>query len=1492
MNNKNIRSIIALISAILLCVGALAACTPSGTQESSTGTDPETVTETNTVETVSDETVSNETVTENTETDETDTSSSNTEKESDTETKEVLPGPTLEGDYASLIDTSNRYANGVSLYYANGTRNDVVIENQSMTLNYHTNALESKLVSYINNKDGKSYIQNTMDAFVKMKGDNTRYFASGSQNPATMNNYRYGYYYYQVLIEGQDFAQEMTVTGATFLSTIKADSKLGMAETQVSDGYAYQITNTRDPQISYKSTFVPLDTAKYNHIALTMKVDAKDTTELATASMYLIAGSSVNFNEGQKKAFPLVADGEFHTYYIRIDTVNDYTGQIKGIRFDLDGNLGDIFTVKDVQAVMADEVGISTLGVSRVFNTYSDKLIHTMQVTATKDTADIEEIGLVTKVAANTVEKLIIKDKNGTHTSLEGVDFASAEYVGFDIKDVGIFGYILIPDETSGKMTVTLEGDDYVITQSRAPAGNTLITPTSETLHVNDFYMGQRIYTDESHDFDAFLKEAYLERNPLPAENIVVNVEGSDDGAFVRYNVLRGTYEFNIATSGFNIAYYEKQNWQPTLHFTVKGDEYDRVIYIETKSEAGQLECAVILDKNDLLLPVPVEVFKNFSDGDYSIHMIQDIPESNLYFPLPIAAKDETEIKVAHLYQNWGRFPLKQISTIQFGCPYYHLSTGVTETNCITPWYTTGGTRLISSTLPDHRAMSAPLWLREPQHTFGGSHTFLQYTDAEGNYSASENVKNTITSYGPTYAEIVMDYISDDGKISVTYTHMEMPQTDENRTYYLMEYEVLEDIEIAEFRKDFQFYSLGPKTDVTYQYLGYLDESNKSVNRPTNTKDKARTYILGDNCPYFSLYRDDNCTSRDGYVNVSFMIAESKFCIGGKEVTPDFIITDLNKTVSLSLDLGKVTLKKGDTFTIKAIIMPWGSQESDYTLHDKNVTDVRADSILNPLKAVADKSCTVVDTAFLPTLHSEDGKNAEFTVSGGANNCTVKITGLTQITVPTVYEQIEGEWVRYNLSSHYYPDKSGNTHDYDGYGIQYENGYFSYSFVVDMGEEGAARSFRFVADDAAFEPEVEPETVETQIETVEVIEGYNYYYGPKEIEEKLTASRGYGKKVLSVDGTYISIYGDGASGDPQVYIHSLANETDPKHTGRYMIFKYRLPATNQKSHWFHIFSSTKSPSASGSAALSYTSVKQDDKWYVAVVDWAAILGENYSPEADGGYYAQHVRMDFFNTVTPKEDRIDLAFIAFDDQFDSILEANKDMENIIFYNGQYHEIKTDGGKLPVEFFDDKSENTTPFEVYLSAKKLAYIANQGNSGFGAFELSEDESVFSVYSNPNVAESYFTPYKANADAPAVTGQYLVLKYKAAGVERNYFDIYATTVDEKAASSNNFTITGSNAYSTEDAWNLVILDLAAINPATIAADENGNYSLKFLRFDIFNTKYDTADYKVDLAYIAVCSNLEAALTFDKSVETVSVLGAEKAVTVFSTETGEEITK
>ena len=176
---------------------------------------------------------------------------------------------------------------------------------------------------------------------------------------------------------------------------------------------------------------------------------------------------------------------------------------------------GGTVEIKEIKAVNADVCGApQDLGVARVFHTYSDKLHQELQFAAAKTTEGIESVGMITNISADTVNAILVKDKNGTHTSLDGVDQESIEYIGFDIKGAGIFGYIL-PYNSTDKLTVILENSSYTVIQSATPENGTIASSDKGTNNANDFRMGQRIYTDSNHSFDEFILEATIERTPL-----------------------------------------------------------------------------------------------------------------------------------------------------------------------------------------------------------------------------------------------------------------------------------------------------------------------------------------------------------------------------------------------------------------------------------------------------------------------------------------------------------------------------------------------------------------------------------------------------------------------------------------------------------------------------------------------------------------------------------------------------------------------------------------------------------------------------------------------------------------------------------------------------------------------------------------------------------------------------------------------------------------
>ena len=168
--------------------------------------------------------------------------------------------------------------------------------------------------------------------------------------------------------------------------------------------------------------------------------------------------------------------------------------------------------------------------------------------------------------------------------------------------------------------------------------------------------------------------------------------------------------------------------------------------------------------------------------------------------------------------------------------------------------------------------------------------------------------------------------------------------------------------------------------------------------------------------------------------------------------------------VRIGIDIGEVTFKKGDTITINAIIMPWGSQESDFSgknfAPDVNVRAVRENTILNRAFATPVSDCEKVSRCFLPSIRSTNGTSAKFLLSGGENNIAVRVYGFERLAKPAICELVGGEWEKYELSSINTPDAQGKTHAYDGYNVFFDgDGSYSYSFVVTM-NGGKERQFK------------------------------------------------------------------------------------------------------------------------------------------------------------------------------------------------------------------------------------------------------------------------------------------------------------------------------------------------------------------------------------------------------------------------------------------------
>lgn len=1320
------RSVITFLSTLLACamlMGVLASCNPNpsgntekSTSASSNATEAPSQNETeepSQKETESDSVVNSET--ENTSDSEGDSAgesdtvpedSSNNKGDTESESqgnnetdndKEIdVTSPALSGEHAELIENADFLKNKVTAYYTDGAREQVVFENMNMLLDYNLSKDNSQLVGTLNNKNGNAYISNSMDVFVRMT-DGSTYLASGSSANAVLNIHRFGYYFYQMRVEGQDFVGALESKSSVDVDLSKPSAK-GDLKTCKYKGDCLELVNmtgAADPRVTFDSFSVSAD--QYTVLEITMKADANASSN---ADVFFVAGSATNINSNQRLRFNLITDGEWHTYRIPMYTGNDYTGTVSMLRLDISGSDAK-YSIKEMKFLEIDITNVpSELSLCRTFNVYSDKMYHVVQIAATSEARNIMEIGMVTEIDKNKVAKLIVKDANGLHDAIGDVDWSSAEYVGFDIIDAGIFGYILPFDGKGGSIKVELRDDKYVIEQTMAP-DNGIIIPSRTDYNTeknyynwvaggnsNDLFMGQRVYTDDSHDFEAFLEEAYCERNPLPEAFFKITASSSTSASYGGYDSLRGIYRINIGgANGFSGPYYLTPNHHYRANFIVRGDDHNRKIYAMTYYTSGQLECAALLDGNDVLLPVPMEVGKNFSEtgGERNLYNLADATYSETIFPLVVNAKQKYEYTVLNLYQNWGNYPLKQISWIQFFSPYYHLSTGVTETNCILPWTFTN--QIWYNTLPDFRGMSAPLWSDQPQHTSAGDHDWLKYTDSEGNVVRAENVLNVIDSYGPTYADVRMDYVTYDGKIKISYTHTEMPQTDENRTYYEIKYEILEDVTIEDVVNNLQLYKVEPNDSVgTYKKVGYLDSSDACVVVDANETEVSVKYTLGKNCPYFSFFDMDNHKNSTGYGNLAFLIYNSEFIIGGEKADPSFAIVNHTDTVYVTLDLDTLSLKAGDSITINSILLPWGSQllddgiidaengnfEYDMTLDDgtlymdKNVRDVRANTLLNPIVAIAGENCEAVESVFVPKVKTTNGESAEFTLKGGYNNVAVRVYGFEKMTVPVIYEKVNGDWVIYDVSS---SKSEKEPHKYDGYVIHYDgDGTYSYSFVTDMDGE-SERTFKIVAD-GNYEP-WKKESFDVVDEREDLLNIYTDYV---ELNGKIGQTQISKSELFDTEG-FVRFFGAGPDAKyGEAYLTAYKDANPTKIGGKYIAIKYRFSAENaEQVNRFDIFLSTSAAGASNDNAVYVNGINNDGEWHTLIVDLELVTSEafksHFVPNSSGNYIPYFIRFDFFDKRMSTESYIDLAFVGMDDSLAEIAALGKDCKKITLIEGE-------------------------------------------------------------------------------------------------------------------------------------------------------------------------------------------------------------------------------
>ncbi len=710
----------------------------------------------------------------------------------------------------------------------------------------------------------------------------------------------------------------------------------------------------------------------------------------------------------------------------------------------------------------------SKLWLEKGFHTYSDKMHQAYRVVAEGAVNNLNAFGIELVLPEEKVVELRVYSGD-SYSNDPTEDQTGVWCVAAKIANVGVIGLIMNGDDPNNYITVN-DSSDWVIRQYVVP--NSLAAGEDATV-------AHRLYTDSSDNFDGLEAALAVERNPLN-----FSVDSTDGAGGGSYNYETGFYDFDIDGYKFSEA-ANNPDKKFMANISVDGID-DRTVYLCVNTP-NPLEGAAVLDHNDVQLPIPMQVNKNFGHEDEEPIYAPEADEGQdsndfvygeTYMPLYLTTKNpHQEFTIINAMQNWGNFRLKQVSSISYFTSYYHLSTGVMETNCIAPFSTghRGGMEDESPTIKTHGIA----WLLPDFRGVSGDH---QYNTNTGNRDANQSnsvgtvfapstdkgttmdyyTGSAIHSSGLTYADLTMTYTANNGNYKYTMRHMEMPQEDESRTYYSIEFEILKDCTLT--NDNFNIMAIGSrgKEKDYYEKATFLNASGQEQT-VTPVTSGSTAYPLKSGSSYFTFYKLSDENQEDG--NAAIIVKDYSITQNGAASNTGLAFLNTYKTVSdtewSKINYGALVLngnqsfKVGDKIKIDLVVLAYGKTVQD---NYDNVKRVYEDSVTNPI-TISAPGYSVVADPFIPTVVSKNNV-AEFTLSGGysaadsdraniATNYTVKVKGFDRLQAPVIYEKVNGKWVEYDYN---------NAATFDGYSVQYENGKLTYSFVVAM--SGSDRTFR------------------------------------------------------------------------------------------------------------------------------------------------------------------------------------------------------------------------------------------------------------------------------------------------------------------------------------------------------------------------------------------------------------------------------------------------
>ena len=976
--------------------------------------------------------------------------------------KELQLGRQLNTYEKDIVQYANQVQDNVTMSFVDSDRNDFKILNRNMDVNM--SLLGDKGV-YFGKNSGADATDNSLLAasenVVIEDSDGKIYTSKNSINKGRMNVYSHGLYYYDSHLLDLRAVNAEALQNAEVSYTIDFNEDTGdwneceNSECAVKDGALvfrsagnsqdrHSVSNSKldlyiqsdkDAQESIKKGDVVRFRIKSDD-ACRMRFYWEDETYQDT-----VEDKTAFTDDAMSVSFDIEKSEDYKDYYIDLSDNSRWTSNIKKVSIVLDSDLDSDVSFDSIELInkpayefpASIDFGYYTYPEKQHEQTlirFTDKKVDNIKdayadIPFVED--DVESV-LAVENDQKTVSDITEAVKNGSYTGQK------PSALMFKTKKAAL-GFIIPQAVENGLVDVVSEDGQihfkHHIDLSKGSYNN-----------LEGISVARRILLQDEYDEAAFLEEIYLELNPLNEKDGSLKLTGIKkyDSELNGYNPVEGYYEMGVEGTDFQSA-YDNPIYAPTANLSYNtNDGHARKIYVKTKTIAmepgslnssgypncvGTLEGAVILDENNTQLPVKVQVSKNFAGEDEEkIYREGDPAFGDSYYPVDMEANEELSVTTRHLFQHWGNHDIKQISSILFFTPYYHLSTGCTETSCWAPLLFNSQNGFM---ICDYRGWSNIMWEGQPQHYSIGEHHFVRYKSDKGTRMDSLNYRSSdLTSVGPNYSDFTMNFTTDDNAADVSLSSVELPQTDETRLMTKVKVKFREDVTIENAKENFSIYDItGYVSGVKFAKAAYLDDNNEVVEMDTeeiykdagSTTDGAAVYSMGDQKPFIALYKCLPGDANSG--NCGAVVDEFSASIDGKDYGAGDLVFMSNamieKVISsasgkddakgytmdahIGIDADTLNFKKGDTIEYTLLMSPYGSYEDhtcDMIVHER-------DKMMNNPFTIESDSTEVSMDETIPVINAEEDGETTFTVKGGDKYMVVKVEGYDDYEIPEIY---------------------------------------------------------------------------------------------------------------------------------------------------------------------------------------------------------------------------------------------------------------------------------------------------------------------------------------------------------------------------------------------------------------------------------------------------------------------------------------------------------